>query len=72
MSDKITPQEVGDKGKQILTLMAELYQVIDWEEEEQSGDPYLKMTFYKSGKFTIETYKDPEIAEFTIDQIIEK
>ena len=32
----------------------------------------LKMVFYKSGKFTIETYKDNDVSEFNIDEIINK
>ena len=64
--------EAADRGKDILSTMADLYQLIDWAEEQEDGDPYLKMTFYKSGKFTIETYKDDEVAEFTIDQITQK
>lgn len=64
--------EAADRGKDILSTMADLYQLIDWAEEQEDGDPYLKMVFYKSGKFTIETYKDDEVAEFTIDQITQK
>ena len=64
--------EAADRGRDILSTMADLYQLIDWSEEQEDGDPYLKMTFYKSGKFTIETYKDDEVAEFTIDQITQK
>jgi hypothetical protein len=64
--------EAADRGRDILSTMADLYQLIDWAEEQEDGDPYLKMVFYKSGKFTIETYKDDEVAEFTIDQITQK
>ena len=67
---KMSREEGSDKGKNILALMADLYQQIEWEGEDEDGDPYLKMTFYKSGKFTIETYKDNEVAEFTIDEIV--
>ena len=67
---KMSRDDAQDKGKDILALMAELYQLIEWEGDEQDGDPYLKMTFYKSGKFTIETYKDNDVSEFTIDEII--
>lgn len=71
--DEMMPRaEAGDKGRDILQLMAELYQLIEWEQDEQDGDPYLKMVFYKSGKFTIETYKDNEPSEFTIDEIKNK
>jgi hypothetical protein len=64
--------DAADKGRDILSTMAELYQLIDWAEEQEDGDPYMKMVFYKSGKFTIETYKDDDVAEFTIDQITQK
>ena len=70
---KMSREEGKQKGKDILVLMADLYQLIEWEgDEEEAGDPYLKMTFYKSGKFTIETYKDNEVSEFTIDEIANK
>ena len=64
--------EAKDKGKDVLRLMGELYQLVEWEDDEQDGDPYLKMTFYKSGKFTIETYKDNDVTEFNIDEITNK
>ena len=65
----MSPDDAQAKGRDILALMADLYQQIEWESSEEDGDPYLKMTFYKSGKFTLETYKDDEVAEFTIDEI---
>mgnify|MGYP001562778310 CR=1 FL=1 len=54
--------EAGDKGRDVLQLMAELYQLIEWEQDEQDGDPYLKMVFYKSGKSTIKTYNVNDVS----------
>ena len=71
--DELMPRgDAKDKGRDVLQLMAELYQLIEWEQDEEGGDPYLKMAFYKSGKFTIETYKDNDVSEFNIDEIINK
>jgi hypothetical protein len=68
---KMTVEEAGSKGKAMLDLVAELYTLIDWEEGEELGDPWVKVAFYKSGKFTLENYKDTDITEFNIDGVVE-
>lgn len=70
MNDKMTPEEAGDKGKLILEHLAEIYTLIDWYEGSEEGDPFVKVTFLKSGKLLIENYKDAEPAEFTMEQIL--
>ena len=68
--NKMTPAEAGDKGKHILEHMAEIYTLIDWAESEEDGDPYVKVSFYKSGKGLVENYKEADPSEFNIEQIL--
>ena len=67
---KMSYEEAGDKGKDILEHMAEIYSLIDWVEAPEEGDPYVKVSFYKSGKLIVENYKDTEPTEFNIEQIL--
>ena len=67
---KMSPEEAGDKGKDILEHIAEIYSLIDWEESPEDGDPWIKVSFYKSGKLLIENYKDSAPEEFNMEQIL--
>ena len=63
----ITREEAGDKGEAILENLVNIWSVVEWKEEDEAGDPFITMKLYKSGKITIETYNDDEVAEFNID-----
>ena len=63
---KLTQEEARTKGEALLALIAELYTLIEWSEEEEVGDPFMKLTFYKSGRFTLENYKEEGVDEFSL------
>ena len=69
--EKMSVEQAGDKGQAMLNLVMELYTLIDWEEGEELGDPWVKVSFYKSGKFTLENYKDMDVTEFNINDAAE-
>lgn len=67
MSEGLTKEQAGDKGEVILKNLVNIWEVVEWKDEEEFGDPYITMKLYKSGKITIETYADDEVSEFNID-----
>jgi hypothetical protein len=67
---KMTQEEAGSKGERILGHIAEIYELIDWVEAPEDGDPYVKVSLYKSGKISVENYRDTEPAEFNMEQIL--
>ena len=64
---QMSKEEAGEKGSYIKDYLASIWELIEWESQEEEGDPYIKVTLYKSGKFTVENYKDNEVAEFKIE-----
>jgi len=69
---KIGQEEARAKGEALLDLIAELYTLIEWSEKEELGDPYMKLTFYKSGRFTLENYKEDTVDEFSLSEAEEQ
>jgi len=64
---KMSREEASGKGELIKDHIANIWSLIEWEEREEMGDPYIKVTLYKSGRFTVENYADDELAEFQIN-----
>ena len=64
---QMTREDAGDKGAHIRDYLANIWSLIEWKNEAEDGDPYIKVTLYKSGKFTVESYADNEVAEFQIE-----
>ena len=62
-----TPEKAGDKGSLILNKVVELYSLVEWAESHESGDPYVKLTLYKSGRMTLENHRDEDITEFRLN-----
>ena len=69
--NQMTKEEAGDKGVYVRDYLASIWELIEWKQEKEDGDPYVKVTLYKSGKFTVESYADNEIAEFQIENASE-
>ena len=63
---KMSQEEARTKGEALLAVIAELYTLIEWNEQEEVGDPFMKLTFYKSGRFTLENYNEEGVDEFTL------
>ena len=56
-SDKIDREEAKNKGMAIISNLAEMYDLIDWDDSE---DAYLDLKFHKNGRVEIFTSKDAE------------
>ncbi len=69
--EKMSYEEAGDKGKAILANFVDIWNLVEWEEGDELGDPFVKVTFYKSGRLLVENYRDSRPSEFNIDQIEE-
>tara|TARA_R110002110_G_scaffold156179_5_gene351123 strand:- start:385 stop:633 length:249 start_codon:yes stop_codon:yes gene_type:complete len=72
-SDKIEKEEAKNKGIAIIGNLAEMYDLIDWDDSE---DAYLDLKFCKSGRVEIFTSKDAEAdlgpTVFDLKEIIRK
>ena len=69
---KMGKDEARDKGEAMMNHFVDLYALIDWSEDDlaYSPDPWVRVMFHKSGKFTIESYRDGgNVDEFHIGDV---
>lgn len=69
------PKEAGEKGEMILEKIKEIYQLVEWGDEDDGGgktpDPYVQIVLHKSGQLLVKTYKDAKPTEFKIDELLD-
>ena len=65
VEQKMTVDEAKNKGEAMMNHFVDLYALIDWDGDDSlyADDPWVKITFHKSGKFFLEPYRDGGVAD---------